>query len=147
MSSKLIRLPSKPIVLKEVKKYKVVLSPSVKNTLARVNSKDKKMLLNAIDNIAKNPTAGTPWKPKTIVPWPNEKFCRYCGTPVLMLMDPKDNEVSFYCESPTCDKSWMTKDELIKGRTGFLKHIKKTPRAVDYKGLDPKKIKFIKEIK
>jgi len=143
MKERLIRLPSRPTILRKPKKYKVVLSDSVKSTLSRVNAKDKKMLLKAINDIAKNPTAGKPWKPRTVAYWPNEKYCKYCGTPVTMLMDPKDNEVSFYCESPTCDKSWMTKDELIKGRTGFLKHILKTPRAKDYKGLNPKKIEFL----
>lgn len=124
-------------------KYKVVLSDQVKHTLSRVSKKDKNKLLKAIKNIAENPTAGTPWHPKTVAPWPNEKFCRYCGTPVTMLMDPKDDEISFYCESPTCDKFWMTKKELIVGRTDFLKHVKKTPRAIDFKGLNPKKIKFL----
>jgi predicted acyltransferase len=31
------------------------------------------------NKIAENPTIGKPWKPKTVVPWPNEKFCKYCG--------------------------------------------------------------------
>ena len=124
-------------------KYKVVMSDSVKNTLSKVNSKDKKMLLDAMNKIAKNPMIGKPWNPKIVVPWPNEKFCEYCGTPITMLMDPKDNEIDFRCESPSCDKTWMTKAELIKGRTSFLKHIKKTPRGIEFKGLNPKKIKFL----
>jgi len=124
------------------KKYKVVLSDSVKNTLSKVNKKDKNKLLSVINKITKNPTIGTPWNPKEIKSWKNEQYCKYCGTPITMLLDPKDNEVHFHCESPTCEQSWMTRAELIEGRTEFLKYILKTPRAIDFKGLNPKKIEF-----
>lgn len=120
-------------------KYKVVLSDSVKHTLANVSKKDKKMLLGAISKIAKDPTTGTPWNPKEIKTFPNERYCRFCGSLVTMMMDPADDKIHIECK---CDHSWLTKKELINGRINFLKYIKKDPRVDEFKRLNPNKIEF-----
>lgn len=106
------------------KKYKVVLSNDVKKKLEKMSLKDKRIVMKGIDRIAENPYSGKKTKLVEIESWENE-VCDKCNggcfeEPVKMYWDKNSDEI--YCRCGICnDCFWMTKKELLTGRTKYLK--------------------------
>ena len=114
--------------MSEKKKYKVVLSDAVKAKIKTLNTKDKKIINDAIERISKNPFIGKPVDWVQIESWANE-ICHTCKggcfeEPINMLLDKNSNEIT--CTCPLCGESfWMRKSELIAGRKKYLANMRK----------------------
>ena len=110
------------------KKYKVVLSENVKAKIKTFNTKDKKILNDAIARISKNPFIGKPVDWVEIDSWHNER-CHTCDggcfkEPMQMLWDKNSDEIT--CNCKLCGEGfWMKKSELIAGRKKYLIALKK----------------------
>lgn len=119
----------------EEKKWKVVISENVVRKMEALPEKDQKELMNAMEKLAENPSAGKPFKAAEIKAWDNEK-CK-CGQPLLMLLELDDNEVHFFCKKGTCDESfWCTKNELVRGRKKYVKDAQAAGEKLEYKDIE-----------
>jgi Txe/YoeB family toxin of Txe-Axe toxin-antitoxin module len=112
--------------------YRVVLTKQVKDKLENISKKDKNKILKAIEEIRQNPFTGDKIDPIEIETWPNEKYCRFCGTINKIIYDKNSKEVSIFCEKG-CNNSWMTKKELIDGRKEIKKDFKHDKRFKNLK--------------
>ncbi|MFA5358121.1 MAG: hypothetical protein WC308_04365 [archaeon] len=101
------------------KKYKVTFTPQVKKQISKLNKKDKKKIMAAIEKLAKNPSLGELMDLKEIKSIEFEK-CE-CKKPYEILLDLNSDEVYFSCRNGKCDSFWMTKTEMEKGRKMVLK--------------------------
>ncbi len=105
------------------KKFKIMLSEHVVNTLDKLSEKEQKKLMKAINRIAdcaeRGKQVGKPFNPIRIRTWDNER-CN-CGKPYVLLFDKGSNEIDFVCSEGICAGFWCKKIELERGRNKFAR--------------------------
>lgn len=91
-----------------------------KDRLKKMNKTEKKEVMEAVNELSKNPFKGHPLDPEEIETMPWEK-CD-CEKPLFIYRCKNCDEFYFNCVNHKCDGFWMTRKQLIRGRK---EHVKK----------------------